>query len=313
MNSKFPFVITSHGKYNITLSPGVYSIECWGAEGGIGMYDGKPITLGGKGAYAAGVISINNKHQLFLYVGGKGEDGSAKENTYAKGGFNGGGTGGADTRDDEGSGGGGGATDIRLIDDNTDQMNSLYSRIIVAAGGSGSSLDAYGAPGGDITGYISGATGNSKFNPSSTNQEKGYSLGVGENGKDDVCTPSSGSGGGYWGGLAQNPACENEYRTVSSSGSSFISGYPGCKAVNANGEIQNHPMHYSNIAFMNPIIRNGLQLFYSPNGTEEVGHSGDGAIVIKLISCFRGTCYGRIMLRLSLFFATIILNCSHSK
>ena len=249
-----------------------------------------------------------------MYVGGKGEDGSPEKNTYAKGGFNGGGTGGADTRDDEGSGGGGGATDVRLIEDT--ETNSLISRIIVAAGGSGSSLKAYGAPGGDITGYISASNGNVKFNPSSTNQEYGFSLGVGENGKDDPCTPSSGSGGGYWGGLAQNSACNNEYRTVSSSGSSYISGFPGCKAMNSNGEIQDHPIHYSNIIFVNPIIRNGLHLFYSPNGTEEVGHSGDGAIVIRMINSFRGTCYGRVMIRpfgASLFFVTIILNSGNFK
>ena len=49
VNPNFPFKITSRGKYSIILSPGIYIIECWGAEGGIGMCNGKQVTIGGKG------------------------------------------------------------------------------------------------------------------------------------------------------------------------------------------------------------------------------------------------------------------------
>ena len=97
---------------------------------------------------------------------------------------------------------------------------------------------------------------------------------------------SSGGGGGYWGGKSGTPAYENEYVAVSSSGSSYVSGYEGCKAVDKNGIIQDHSIHYSGLEFTNIKIEDGLQIFLSPLGIEEKGHSGDGAILILPINVF---------------------------
>ena len=316
MYSKVKYNITKAGIYEAVLLPGIYYIECWGAQGGIGLRQSAKVTEGGKGAYVSGVLSVHTKQQLFLFVGGQGKDGSNETNTHAEGGFNGGGIAGADTRDDEGSGGGGGATDVRLINSSDDapsstKLKSIYSRIIVAAGGSGSAYGGYGAPGGDLTGYISGSFGNTSFYHSTTNQTNGYKLGVGEDGKDDECTPSSGSGGGYWGGIASDPSCEKEYVSVSSSGSSFVSGYPGCKAVDSNGSTLDHPNHYSGIIFISPIIKSGLEIFKSPYGGDELGHSGDGAIIITMIGYIHKTNKQIMNYRASVFF--LIALCKSNK
>ena len=67
---------------------------------------------------------------------------------------------------------------------------------------------------------------------SNTTQNKGYSLGKGEDGRPFSATPSSGAGGGYYGGYAVNGIVAPTYLAVSSSGSSYVSGYNGCKANN---------------------------------------------------------------------------------
>ncbi|KAI5499027.1 glycine-rich protein family, partial [Trichomonas vaginalis G3] len=166
--------------------------------------------------------------------------------------LNGGGNSGYDTgtvgtSDDDPSGGGGGATDIRLISDSTNK--SLYSRIIVAAGGSGSALNSFGAPGGDLTGYKVQSLYKKDFVKSDTTQTSGYKLGQGQDGQNYINVPPSGAGGGYYGGKAGElePLNAKFYRAVSSSGSSFISGYEGCNSVDENGIHTNQSKHYSGI------------------------------------------------------------------
>ena len=162
-------------KYRVTLNQGYYRFQCWGAQGGSGCKNGEYVSHGGPGAYVSGYITINTTTTIYCYVGGKGGNGSPKPNTAADGGFNGGGKGGMDLNDDDGSGGGGGATDIRLIDGDINDEDSLKSRIIVAAGGSGSAYFSWGAPGGDLKGYLK--TSDSLYSitmSNSTSQEYGY-------------------------------------------------------------------------------------------------------------------------------------------
>ena len=259
------------------LFPGTYKIECWGAQGGFGSRDAKIVTPGGSGAYVSGNIIIHRKTPLFLYVGGAGKNGSATTNTYAEGGFNGGGKGGSDTYNDDGSGGGGGATDVRLVGGDWNNEYSLYSRIMVAAGGSGSAYDSYGAPGGTICGYISTDAAKGKIKESTTCQTSGNAPGIGANGKNHDILPSSGSGGGYYGGVASDAVSQQPwYKAVSSSGSSFVSGCDGCKAVDEKGHTLYSNVHYSGKKFFNIVMKNGLQ--------EET--NGNGKIKITLIKAF---------------------------
>lgn len=206
------------------LPAGKYKVTCYGAEGGYSFYDGKYASPGGKGAMVSAYIEIEGKPQLFhAFVGGMG---GSRVTGIADGGFNGGGSSGWNKKwkahhlhnkqYKNGPGGGGGATDLRI--GTTDIMN----RIIVASGGSGACAFSPGAPGGTLNGYnIYGIS-------SRTNQYTGNSYGIGANGITAKHFPSSGSGGGYFGGAVGSPSEVDSNIAVSDSGSSYISGYPGC-------------------------------------------------------------------------------------
>lgn len=118
------------------LSPGEYTFQVWGAEGGSNAsYSTYGISSksGGKGGYSVGYITLPIATTVQVYVGGQG--------TSSSGGYNGGGSTSGTSSYNSGDtfgystmGGGGGATDIRLKD------GSLYSRMIVAGGGSGGAM-----------------------------------------------------------------------------------------------------------------------------------------------------------------------------
>jgi hypothetical protein len=276
------------GSYSLTLYPGRYRFECWGASGGIGRTEGVLKYQGGNGAFVSGDILLKTKRTFYLFVGGKGRDGSTTKNTAAAGGYNGGGNGGKDPTDDDGSGGGGGASDIRLINGTFDDITSLRSRIIVAAGGSGSAYNSYGAPGGGLYGFNVTEYGKPSYSESETNQTNGYSLGLGGNGKPNTYVPSSGGGGGYYGGFAYDGRNDNVYyKCVSSSGNSFISGHSNCDAVDENGTHTGSSIHYSELYFENTVMFTGNETFESPQYSPEVGHYGDGFIRVITLDVSR--------------------------
>lgn len=124
----------------ISLPPGRYKLEVWGAQGG-NNYSSTLYGSGGKGGYSVGEISLNKnieqETELFVYVGGSGKTGTST--TQYDGGFNGGG------KSVSYAGSGGGASDIRIGTD------SLFARVIVAGGGGGAqgrSSTTYKASGG---------------------------------------------------------------------------------------------------------------------------------------------------------------------
>ena len=260
------------GNYNVTLEPGYYRFECWGAQGGSGLLNGEYAVPGGNGAYVSGYIQIRITTTFYCFVGGAGGNGIPKVMVAADGGYNGGGKGGPDSNDDDGSGGGGGASDIRVINGDYDNIESLKSRIIVSAGGSGSAYNAYGAPGGALTGFIKTERSRSDIIESNTtNQTCGYKLGIGEDGRTNRYTPSSGAGGGYYGGVASEGAYNNVPDAISSSGSSYISGHEGC-APN------------DQYLFKNTIMLHGNSEFLNANGFLTTGNVGNGSIVITQIN-----------------------------
>ena len=271
---------------HVSLKPGFYLFELWGGAGGIGRTNGVLKYSGGKGSYTSGSLVLLNPQTFYLYIGGKGGNGSSTSGSKAKGGWNGGGQSGADTNDNDGSGGGGGATDIRLVGGSWNSIESLVSRVMVAAGGSGSVYNNYGAPGGDLSGYITTNADSSIFSESTTNQTNGNSLGAGGNGINHALVPSSGGGGGFYGGFSSQIISSPYFLTVSSSGSSYISGHHGCNSVDENGQHTGSPKHYSGFFFGDSIIHHGHTEFLSPNGAFELGHSGNGAIRITLLKPF---------------------------
>ncbi|MCM1030075.1 MAG: glycine-rich protein, partial [Oscillibacter sp.] len=234
----------------VVLPAGKYQIEAWGASGG--TYNGS--IRAGYGGYTSGVLTLSQAQSLVIFVG------SVPIGATNNGGFNGGGRG--DTRWG-GSGGGGGASDIRLVNAAWNNFESLKSRIMVAAGGGGSSnygtnggYYGYGGHGGGLIG------GNGSFSKccsggsfpavatGGTQTSGGIGLGRGCDG-----VGAAGSGGGYYGG---NKATYG-YNPVGSGagGSSFISGHTGCDAINSSGSHTGQAIHYSGLFFTNTSMTAG--------------------------------------------------------
>ena len=88
---------------SVTLEPGKYVLECWGAQGGYRSNS----SYGGKGGYSTGTLTLTQKTTIYIYVGGSGNSVTSASNSIYPGGFNGGGY-------RYNYKGGGGATDIRI-------------------------------------------------------------------------------------------------------------------------------------------------------------------------------------------------------
>ena len=130
---------------------GYYYIELGGASGGY-IDD---IYNSGLGAKTSGYIYLEKGEVLYFYIGGKGTL-TKTANTIISGGYNGGGDAKTESASDSTATTGGGATDVRLVGGSWDNMSSLISRIMVAAGGAGSNNNTtyigYGGAGGTLHG-----------------------------------------------------------------------------------------------------------------------------------------------------------------
>ena len=268
---------------SITLPKGQYQLECWGAQGGNGTNNtSQP---GGKGGYSKGIITLNKKTNLYLYTGGQGLNGTTYNSNGATtaGGFNGGGS--ATSVNNRGSGGGG--TDIRIA------VDSLYARVLVAGGGSGSS--AYTSLAGFAGGGISGKTYNNQdssnggdwyggggsqtqggaANTSYSNYTTAGSFGQGGNYNSGSNTyyGSGGGGGWYGGGGAIGVGGGGSGYMYTSSLASY---YPSGCLLNSSYYLTKATILAGNAAFI------------SPTGTSETGHAGNGYIRITVIEASSG-------------------------
>ena len=279
-----------------------YKIECWGASGG-------DHTTSGRGGYVLGNINIGKSANLYIYVGGIGLVGSGDNNTV--GGWNGGGKLYSQLSGYAICYSGGGATDIRLINGDWENFNSLKSRIMVAGAGGGGIAYLEGIFGGHAGGltaptnysrannniYITGATqtsGSKHFeDTSSTPPGEDGQFGKGGMGGRWY---GAGGGSGYYGGAGgcNHPgihaySSENGGEIGGGGGSSFISGYTGCDAIDESSTEDNivhtgQPNHYSGKVFTNPVMIAGNASMPKPKGGTETGHSGDGYCIISWIS-----------------------------
>ena len=256
----------------VTLAPGTYKLECWGAQGGNGSSNGNSNinAVGGLGGYSVGTITLSKTQKVYIYSGGKGQ---TKSNTGSystvNGGFNGGGS-----NYTCGSGGsGGGGSDIRIGTD------SLYARVIVAGGGSGTGWTIKGAAGGGILGL---SNYNSSYNSTQTAGGIAYTsaynimptagtFGIGGNGS-GFSEGGSGGGGGWYGGGGAG------YTGGSSGGSGYV--YTSVTASNyPNGCLLNSSYYLSNAQTIA-----GDQSFPAPSGSTETGHSGNGYVRITKLT-----------------------------
>lgn len=239
------------GNYQIFTAPmdGTYKVQLWGASGG-------GISGYGKGGYVSGEIYLFEGQVFYVYVGQNNNVQNAES-------FNG-------SIGNSGGFPGGGATDIRLVSGNWKDINSLKSRIIIAAGGGAGNIN--GAHAGGLIGlYPSIATGGTQTAPGSTQLSTYYpaSFGIGGGG--------CGGGGGYYGGGGSS--CGNG----GAGGSAFISGHTGCNAITQTGIHTGQTVHYSGYKFSNTVMYAGNQSFVSPTGSNETGHIGNGYARITLI------------------------------
>ena len=274
---------------------GNYQIELWGAAGG--RSDDTPY---GYGAYTKGTIHLNKGDKLYIYIGEKGSN-------NRKISFNGGGYGGNGSIFGHS---GGGATDIRLIKGNWDNVESLKSRIMVAGGGGGVAHATYNTAGGKSYagallgysgGYYSGHSYNNQDGKGGTQNsggEKGnnifggtgttYAGSFGKGGNNDSISAgigAGGGGGGYYGGGAGGATQSGGSGQGGGGGSSFISGYPGCNAINEDGTHLNQPNHYSGLIFKNYSMKSGNEEMPNPRGTENIiGNTDHGFAKIKFLS-----------------------------
>ena len=261
----------------LTLKPGTYTLEVWGAQGGYGY--SSSYALGGKGGYAVGTLSLTDETNLYIHVGGQGSNYSTTGIVTA--GYNGGGNGYASSTTYR-AGAGGGATDIRIGQD------SLYARVIVAGGGGGggvySSSSSYRYAGG-VGGGTSGANG-SQYSTSyraglggsqtaggtsyygSTANSSTYgtlaTFGQGGSSNNDGYGMAGGGGGWYGGGYGRRASAGGGSGYVLTSSSAIPSGY----------------LLGSEYYLTNAGTYAGDTSFAAPGGGTETGHAGNGAAKI---------------------------------
>lgn len=258
------------GQYqSITLNPGQYTLECWGAQGG---YRSKA-SCGGKGGYSIGTISLSQSTTLYINVGGSGNSVSSATNNIYPGGFNGGGY-------RYGYKGGGGATDVRIGN------NSLYSRVIVAGGGgSDGAADKTGKHGGGTSGgsttqnYGSGGYGGTQTGNTWKSDSQGTSntssscyagFGFGGFGYSTSSGYGGAGGGGWYGGSGSAPDGSGDDDRGGGGGSGYV--YTSSTAKNyPQGCLLNSSYYLTDAQTIA-----GNQAFTSPEGTSETGHSRNG-------------------------------------
>lgn len=247
-----------------TLKPGMYTIECWGGQGG--TYSSY---IGGYGGYSKGTITLTEATTVYISVGGAGSSSSTAA------GFNGGGTGISSGR------GGGGATDVRI------GQNSLYSRVIVAGGGGGAGVTSAnanpcGCGGGEYggDGYYNDTTGSYTIgqnrcggSASQTAGGKTWSTSTqatfGQGGNASGYSCGGGGGGWYGGGGAYDNDSDSDGRW-GGGGSGYV--YTSATAKNyPNGCLLNSTYYLTNAQTIA-----GNTSFTSPTGSAETGHTGSG-------------------------------------
>ena len=209
INFSFPCLSqTECSPYIIRLSPGIYFLEAYGAQGQ-STVSGNYHAIGGFGGYSCGVYNSNTFVTLYLHIGGNSQ--KTTEPSYNGGGYG----------VNEFDGAGGGATDFRL---GKGVWNKNFeSRLLVAGGGGGAyanneaQLEFRGGNGGGYQGGESECKSSKNKSPIGT--QNGSIGGIGDFNNGSLGYGASGyyasGGGGYYGG-------GNAYDCGGGGGSGFI-------------------------------------------------------------------------------------------
>ena len=278
----------------LTLDPGTYLLEVWGAQGG--QYN-STYGQGGLGGYSKGTLTLTDSTNVYVYVGGKG--GYVTQSTSAyyatgasnnSGGFNGG------ANATYYGGGGGGASDIRIGQD------SLYARVIVAGGGGGAQGRAsatYKANGG-VGGGLNGGNG-TYYNGNTTTTYNGKGASISSGGAAGTYTSYPASAGTFGNGGVAGRFSSTTYRGSGAGGGGWYGGGGGAYRYagggggsgwvytednfntwkTANSTDANQYSLDSKYYLTNASTTAGDQSFTDFDGSTVTGHSGDGAVRIS--------------------------------
>lgn len=307
------------GDYETFVVPydGIYKIELWGASGGAderftysaenqeGIYVTHEAKFkGGYGGYTSGEIMLKENDKLYVYIGEQGK--RTLTSTFNGGGYGGiGGTGyrGTNPEGDSKLSGysGGGATDIRLEKGNWNNFDSLKSRIMVAAGGGGATVESYNSAGdysqaGGLIGFSGGYYSGHPFYETGQNGKGGtqtsggaaasihfQSGGVTTSGTFGIGgyttsissqTGAGGGGGGYYGGSGASGTLAGGSGQGGGGGSSFISGHNGCNSILETSTQNNiihtgSSKHYSGYIFTNTKMIDGFGYLWTTSQTTQ--------------------------------------------
>ena len=290
----FPFRASP---YVVTLPPGRFKFEAWGAAGNNNTCYYSPAYVIGRGGYTKGIIQFDHVQVISIYVGEIGNEKSSFNSAYEL----------MNTL------AGGGATDFRLVNSGEEWYNfsSLKSRIMVAGGGGGG--DCY--KGGDAGGLIGQTGGGNPYYsnyPTGGNQTSGGTVGITEmeqwgiltpypgkfgisgsgqctsTNKSVICDGAGSGGGGYYGGGG------NSGSGGGGGGSSFISGHEGCIAIqeNATDESEllpsNTSIHYSGLFFTRTVLLGGNETMpsYEDYFVNMTGNEHDGYARITYLDIY---------------------------
>lgn len=194
---------------NVSLLPGRYKLECWGACGG--GKGASSFNECAKGGYAKGEIVLKKRTNLIVCVGQSGYEKLPRDSNITRTGFNGGGRAGSTSIGDYiYAGYGGGATDIRLYHSSAtwDSSEGLLSRILVAGGAGAIEGFSYSHPsighGGGEKGSDGVSANTNRFSGGGSQYQGGSNQETieyhGSFGKGGIGYYSVGGGGGWYGG-----------------------------------------------------------------------------------------------------------------
>ena len=282
IESEAEFYYFSHywkytGKVETFTAPEMcdYKLECWGAQGGGIINQGKETPAKG-GGYSYGTLkNVGKGKQLFVCVGGKGIAG-VRNLKNASGGYNGGGKGGYGVKNAKGQillggGGGGGATHIALSAGLLTQFVDKYQTqlLIVAGGAAGYSnvpnnnTNINAAYGGGVNG---GPGMNTVTNATYTvagQKPTRERFGKGQDGRNGITDTNnggegnSGGGGGFCGGYSDQRTGSNT-NGIGGGGSGYV----------------------NTSLLVDATTIAGNQQILKPNGVVETGHLSHGEAVI---------------------------------
>lgn len=252
-----------------------YKLECWGAQGGGIINQGK-VTPAKGGGYSYGTLkNVGKGKQLFVCVGGQGTAGT-RNLKNASGGYNGGGNGGYGVKNANGQillsgGGGGGATHIALSAGLLTQFVDKYQTqlLIVAGGAAGYSnvpnnnTNINAAYGGGVNG---GPGMNTVTNATYTvagQKPTRERFGKGQDGRNGITGTNNGGEGNSGGG------------------GGFCGGYSDQRTGSKTNGIGGGGSGYVNTSLLvDAKTIAGNQRILKPNGVEETGHLSYGEAVI---------------------------------